>query len=271
MKTEYLVIRLYSPMVSWGEIAVGEARNSSNYPSKSAIVGLFGAALGLRRDKADENKHLELAEGYLQSVKLVSSGKLLKDYHTAQPPDSIGKFHYRTRRDEIIHGKDRLGTILSSREYRTDAHALVAIKANENTKWTIKNLKESLLKPKFHLYLGRKSCPLAVPLDPQIISAENFRQALDNYKLKSLIPRWRNKETPGWAKESRWLPDDTITHYYWEGAINEFSPEDDVFRIEAVQQLVRRDQPLSRVRWQFQSRTEFLWLKPNDKKTLETQ
>ena len=37
-------------MASWGEIAVGENRHTASYPSKSAIIGLLGAALGIKRD-----------------------------------------------------------------------------------------------------------------------------------------------------------------------------------------------------------------------------
>ena len=47
---DILVFRLYGPMASWGEIAVGENRHTANYPSKSALLGLLGAALGIERD-----------------------------------------------------------------------------------------------------------------------------------------------------------------------------------------------------------------------------
>ena len=109
---EHLTFRLYGPMASWGEIAVGESRHTDYYPSKSAIIGLLGAALGLRRE--EEEAHQNLANAYLQATKVLRSGQLLKDYHTAQAPDSAGKFRYRTRRDEIVKGRDRLGTVLSS-------------------------------------------------------------------------------------------------------------------------------------------------------------
>lgn len=259
---DYLVFRLYGPMASWGEIAVGEMRHSSNYPSKSAIVGLLGAALGILREEDD--RHLNLVNAYQQAVKVLSAGRQLRDYHTAQAPDSVGKFRYRTRRDELIAGRERLGTVLSSREYYTDAQAVVALQGGEQAKWTLYELKEALRKPKFHLYLGRKSCPLAAPLNPEVVQAAGFLQALDNYSLKPLLVNSQDKPQPEWMTDKRWLPEDSLARYYWEGAINDFAQEDNVFSESQVQQLIRHDKPLSRQRWQFQTRKEYCWLRDNN-------
>lgn len=250
---DYLVLRLYGPMASWGEIAVGEVRRSGSYPGKSAVTGLLAAALGI--DREQDQTHSSLAEGYQQAVKLLSSGRLLKDYHTVQAPDSAGKFRYRTRRDELIIGKERLGTLLSSREYRTDAQTIVAIRARSNAPYNLQELKQALESPRFHLYLGRKSCPLAAPLAPQLIKADNLRQALDNYRLGELLV-----DAPEWSNDQRWLANDQLIHYYWEGTMSDFSANEDGFDPQKVQALNRYDKPLSRVRWQFQPRTEYLWL-----------
>lgn len=250
----YLTFRLYGPMVSWGEIAVGEARHTARYPGKSAICGLLAAALGIER--TEESQHQSLTEGYLQAIKMETTGHLLKDYHTAQAPDSSGKFRYRTRRDELVHGRDRLGTILSSREYRTDSQAIVALCEQEGAPYTLGALQQALLSPIFQLYLGRKSCPLAAPLDPQLIDAENFKAAFDGYHLKPLLV-----DEPEWSNDKRWLKPDALTHYYWEGTPDEFMPfhENDL-SARQLQKLTRYDKPLSRQRWQFQPRTEYLWL-----------
>lgn len=250
---DYLVFRLYGPMASWGEIAVGEARHSAIYPSKSAITGLLAAALGIRREQ--EELHNQLTEGYWQAVKLLKAGQVLKDYHTAQAPDSVGKFRYRTRRDEIVQGKDRLGTVLSTREYRTDAQAIVAIKALDGAPYDLQSLQQALQSPKFHLYLGRKSCPLSAPLATQIITADSFRQALDSYSVKTLLSGKYD-----WERDARWLPHDDLTHYYWEGDLHSFSAQDQIFNPQHVQKLSRHDKPTSRLRWQFAPRTEYLWL-----------
>jgi len=45
----FLLFRLYGPLASWGEIAVGEVRPTALQPTRSALLGLLGAALGVRR------------------------------------------------------------------------------------------------------------------------------------------------------------------------------------------------------------------------------
>jgi CRISPR system Cascade subunit CasD len=274
---KYLLFRLYGPLASWGEIAVGESRHSAIYPGKSAMLGLIAAALGIRRD--EEQRQAALAAGYRFAVKVISAGHPLRDYHTAQAPDSVGKFVYRTRRDELVVGKARLGTILSSREYRCDALSLVAVVAEEGAPYSLDEIRESFLKPKFHLYLGRKSCPVAAPLNPLVRDASGFGEALDNYPNGALfVSNWllrtARKETaesgvladaPSLAKFSR--EDENVfaynkqpVRYYWEGNLDDLRPGEAL----AVQTLTRHDQPLSRARWQFAQRTEHLHIGKGD-------
>ena len=248
----YLVFRLYGPMASWGEIAVGESRHTAVYPAKSALSGLLGAALGI--DRADDDALQSLANDYSFAVKLLRGGQLLKDYHTAQAPDSVGKFQYRTRRDELVTGRERLGTVLSSREYRTDSQAIVAVAHIENARWSLSALLQALQKPRYHLYLGRKSCPLAAPLNARIVEAVNFRTALDQFEPGALLINQTQ-----WFQDDRFLPDDKVCRYFWEGSTESFSGNDDEFHTSQVQVLTRHDQPLSRKRWQFQPRLENQW------------
>jgi CRISPR system Cascade subunit CasD len=250
---DILIFRLYAPLASWGEIAVGESRHTANYPSKSALIGLLGAALGVGRD--DEEQQRQLQHGYAFAVELFTAGGLLRDYHTAQVPDSVGKFAYRTRRDELVLGKERLGTILSSREYRTDTLALVAVRALADAPYTLTEIREKLLKPVFHLYLGRKSCPLAAPLNPQLLSGQpNYFAAFKAYQHKPLLPTFKTANAGGLSeRDFYWLGEPKDRHYYWEGAPEDFS---DTLDLTRRQTRIRHDQPLSRKRWQFAPRQE---------------
>lgn len=249
---DILLFRLYGLMASWGEIAVGESRHTANYPSKSAVLGLIGAALGIERD--DEVMQSRLQQGYSLAVEVLSTGQLLRDYHTAQVPDSVGKFTYRTRRDELILGKERLGTILSSREYRTDALALVALRALTDAPFSLSQIREKLLKPVFHLYLGRKSCPLAAPLHPQLLTDQaNFLAAFKAYRHQSLLPTGQSIDGQPSERDCYWLGINGERHYFWEGAPEDFSGNPDLTR---RQTRIRHDQPLSRKRWQFVPRQE---------------
>ncbi|WP_333872995.1 type I-E CRISPR-associated protein Cas5/CasD [Methylobacter sp.] len=249
---DILVFRLYGPMASWGEIAVGESRHTASYPSKSAIIGLLGAALGIARN--EEEKQQQLQQGYALAVELLTAGHLLRDYHTTQVPDSVGKFTYRTRRDELILGKERLGTILSSREYRTDALALVAVRVLVDAPFTLAEIQAALLQPKYHLYLGRKSCPLAAPLQPQLITDQlNYYDAFKAYQHKPMLPTSIASNGTLAKRDYDWLGRPNDRHYYWEGQPEDFS---DTLDLTLRQTRTRHDQPLSRKRWQFMPRQE---------------
>ncbi len=249
---EYLLFRLYGPMASWGEIAVGETRHTANYPGKSAIIGLMAAALGIKR--AESEKQQQMQQGYALAVKVYSQGRLLRDYHTTQVPDSVGKITYRTRRDELVFGKARLGTILSSREYRSDALALVAVKALPDAPNDLQTIKKYFEKPRFHLYLGRKSCPLAAPLDPQIAeNKNNYYEAFKAYEHKPMMPTNKSCEGTISVCDAYWLRQADVRYYYWEGEASDFS---DTLDLSRMQTRIRHDQPLSRKRWQFSPRKE---------------
>jgi len=249
---DYLLFRLYGPMASWGEIAVGETRHTASYPGKSAIIGLLSAALGIKRN--DTNKQRQMQQGYALAVEVYSQGTLLRDYHTAQVPDSVGNFNYRTRRDELVLGKARLGTILSSREYRSDALSLVAVRPLSDAPYNLQTIKEHLEEPRFHLYLGRKSCPLAAPMNPQIREdKKNYYEAFKAYEHRPMMPTDRAFEGTLSVRDAYWLRLADDRHYYWEGETSDFS---DTLDLSRMQTRIRHDQPLSRDRWQFSPRQE---------------
>lgn len=246
---DYLLFRLYGPMASWGDIAVGESRHSFRGPTKAAVMGLVAAALGIKRE--EEERHLALNRSYSMATAVITQGQLLRDYHTVQAPDAVGKFRYRTRRDELILGKARLGTVLSSREYRTDALAWVALRASDDMPYSLPQLADALAEPVFLLYLGRKSCPLGAPLDAQLIVAKDFQQAFSRYQPRSLCAADRGMSAS--AMDERYLSQGGAVEYYWEGQVDDFADKENLNRAQ-VMTLTQHDQLLSRVRWQFSAR-----------------
>jgi CRISPR system Cascade subunit CasD len=188
---DYLVFQLYGPIAAWGDIAVGETRPSTMTPSKSAVVGLVAAALGLRRPDTAQTEaqrseweldHLALADGYGMAIKVDAVGVPLTDYHTVQVPSSgtgRNRQFFATRRDELNRGpKSDLNTILSRREYRQDVYYAIALWARSQAPHTLRELRQALLEPRFVLYLGRKSCPLGLPLQPRDQARGNDRSGI---------------------------------------------------------------------------------------------
>ena len=78
-----LLLRLAAPLQSWGADSKFEIRKTDREPTKSGVVGLLAAALGLRRDEADALQEL----GQLRfAVRVDREGSLLVDFHTAGNP-----------------------------------------------------------------------------------------------------------------------------------------------------------------------------------------
>lgn len=230
--TEFLLFTLYGPLASWGEIAMGESRHTTMYPTRSALLGILGAACGIERQ--DTSGQQALRNGYRFGLRVRSFGDSLRDYHTMQYGKPARNQVFRTRRDELENAKS-IGTHLSARDYRTDAIAVVAAQALEDSPVSLDGLADLLRHPTFVLYLGRKSAPLAWPLDPVVVVAEDLRSAFG-------------------AREERLNTLDGLTGehpdaFFWEEGIRSGIPESSVHW--------RYDQPVSRDRWQFTRRREW--------------
>ena len=235
IKKEYLIFHLYGPMASFGDVAVGEYRPTHAHPTKSAILGIVSGALGIRRDEEERHKELESSFGF--AVMVLHEGQLLRDYHTSQVPSS-GKNYFATRKDELAEEKSKLHTILSARDYRTDAMYRVALWKKTTVGPGLSELQNSLEQPVFVPYLGRKSCPVSLPMDPEIVSSENEVTALEasqiriKDKMGKILSR---KENTGYL-------------VYTESANHK----------NTIQSVWRKDKLTSRNRWQFSDRREFM-------------
>lgn len=227
---KYLLFRLYGPMSSWGDIAVGETRPSFPHPSKSAIIGLVVGALGIRRD--EEEKHCRISDALGFAVLVESLGLPLSDYHTAQVPS--GNERHCTRRDELSGVKSDLNTILSTRDYRLDGLYMIILWERKSSEWNLERIVTALTQPAFVPYLGRKSCPTALPFEPQVVDAVSIVEAIGKGKFMDIL------ELKSGLAGPRML--------YWD--------DDGEAGIGHQHIFERRDAPLSRTRWQFDVRKE---------------
>lgn len=264
---DYLIFQLYGQLSSWGDIAVGETRPSALTPSKSAILGLVAAALRLKRPDTihyehDEPRtarervecevsHSKLAEGYGIAIKVEALGLPLSDYHTVQVPSSGAGRNRRvfsSRQDELAKGnKAGLNTILSQREYRQESYCVVALWARPDAPYALNKLCDALLEPGFTLYLGRKACPVALPLQPRVVQAKHMEDALASVSLHDVLRSLAEAEG---RKES------VLARYFVSSAPLLLWDSDATTRLVSEQTIARRDVSLSRRRWQFKVRDE---------------
>lgn len=246
-----LVFQLQAPLAAWGEPAVGESRGTGTTPAHSAIVGLLGAALGILRD--DEVGHARLRDGYGFAVGLLQEGSLLRDYHTAQVPGRSalkGRPQF-TRRQEMAVPKHDLNTILSTRDYRQNAGCLVALQAlaSDTSAPSLETLAQALREPRFVLYLGRRACPPAAPLWPQLFDAGSAHAALAQYAERFEAARQAAANSKGQAPLEAL---GRLQRLMFDERVQSGVPPDLSTR--------RKDRLIRRTGWQFGDRTEHVAL-----------
>jgi CRISPR system Cascade subunit CasD len=229
----FLTFALVAPLASFGAIAVGERRPTWDRPARSAVLGLVGACLGVERE--DDAGQAALAGDYGVALLCHAPGRLLADYHTAQVPPARGKRRFATRAQELA--APDLSTILSRRDYRTGAWHLGALWVRGQAPcWPLEAIVTAMRTPGFVPYLGRKSCPLGLPLHPLLDDAPDPGTALARRHRSGPEARFRHRvDTAGEAVVAR-------DHWGEPSA---------ALRVE-----LRRDQPRSRRLWQFDLREE---------------
>ncbi|PZR07805.1 MAG: type I-E CRISPR-associated protein Cas5/CasD [Azospirillum brasilense] len=244
----YLTFALVAPLASFGGIAVGERRGGWDRPARSAVLGLLGACLGVERE--DDAAQAALAADYGLALLCHAPGRLLPDYHTAQVPPAARNRRFVTRAEELA-SRD-LNTVLSRRDYRSGAWHLGALWARgEAPRWSLEQLREAMEQPAFVPYLGRKSCPLGLPLAPEMTEAEDPVQALERRhaegpEARLLLPR------AGWREIT--MRDALADQAADPLIVLDAADAADGPRLLRVE--MRRDQPRSRRRWQFDLRRE---------------
>ncbi|HHB8312376.1 TPA: type I-E CRISPR-associated protein Cas5/CasD [Klebsiella pneumoniae] len=230
--SQYLVFQLHGPMASWGVDAPGEVRHSHELPSRSALLGLLLAALGIRRE--EEQRLNAFNQHYSFLLCASSEPRWARDYHTVQMPKEVRKARYFSRREEL-QDPELLSALISRRDYYTDAWWMIAVAVTPDAPYSVEQLHEALRYPVFPLYLGRKSHPLALPLMPLLLeghAAEVLRQAYRQYQERFNLLRLSLRQ----LQDQCW----------WEG---------EHAGLVANKILRRRDCPLNRQHWLFGERS----------------
>ena len=233
---EHLVFLLAAPIASFGSYAGHERRGSESVPMRSAVLGLVGAALGV--DRADPEGQVAL-RAYSVAVQSFQRSIPLRDYHTVQTVPTARARRPETRRDALKRAGSDANTVITLRDYRCDV--LVGACLWGAGRWRLGELAAHLRRPRFPLYLGRKSCPLANPVNANVVTAVGPVEALNRI------------EVPAWLHPLRWSERDRVLHPVYS------DPVDGLGETPASEQLPA--EPLDREAWTFGERT--VWLLAN--------
>lgn len=164
-----LLLRLVGPMQSWGTTSRFDQRDTGKEPSKSGVVGLLAAALGIGRDNWND---LEPLTEFAMGVRHDRPGVFKRDYQTAgcAAVDGIIKA-------DGTHSKNG---VVSYRDYLADAAFLVGLWGDN--KDLLVRAHDALQNPVWPLALGRKSY---VPTEPVWIP-----NGLVDSPLREALSQW---------------------------------------------------------------------------------
>ena len=168
-----LLLRLAGPMQSWGTTSRFDHRDTGKEPSKSGVIGLVAAALGIDRDNwTDVEPLTHLSMG----VRHDRPGVPKRDYQTAQ--------HIISADRSKIHE-----TAVTTRDYLADAAFLVGLECDERS--LAEQIGAALRNPVWPLALGRKS----------YVPSESIwmEDGLQDTPLREVLAQW-----PWIASKRKW-------------------------------------------------------------------
>ena len=176
-----LLLRLVGPMQSWGTTSRFDQRDTGKEPSKSGVVGLLAAALGIDREKWTD---LEPLTHLSMGVRHDRSGVPKRDYQTAgcATTDTVIKADGTPSKDGVV----------SHRFYLADAAFLVALEGDDRE--LLNKAHNKLKDPTWPLALGRKSYLPAEPIwIKEGIQEAPLLDTLKSYPWIGTLRRWEEK------------------------------------------------------------------------------
>jgi CRISPR system Cascade subunit CasD len=185
-----LLLRLVGPMQSWGTTSRFDQRDTGKEPSKSGVIGLIAAALGIDRENwMDLEPLTRLAMG----VRHDRPGVPKRDYQTAGCAVTDKKI---IKAD----GKPAKDGVVSQRFYLADGAFLVGLEGENRS--LLEMIHAAVRNPVWPLALGRKSY---VPSEP--IWIEN---GVQDVSLRDALAQW-----PWVALQRKWeeLPEKLLVSF----------------------------------------------------------
>nr|WP_255639362.1 type I-E CRISPR-associated protein Cas5/CasD [Deinococcus betulae] len=135
-----MLLRLVGPMQTWGTQSKFDDRDTERAPSRSGVLGLCAAALGI--DRAAPVDDL-VALGF--GVRVDRPGGVGRDYHTAQ----------------LVPGHPKTKTDVTTRFYLADAAFWAGLEGDPDL---LTRLNAALKNPHWPLSLGRRAFQASLPI-----------------------------------------------------------------------------------------------------------
>lgn len=169
-----LLLRLVGPMQSWGGQSRFVERDTGLEPTKSGVLGLVCAAMGVPR--TDDATLAQLGALWM-GVRVDREGVVCRDYQTVGGGEWPGRKQYGV----IKADGAAPDTVVSTRYYLSDAAFLVALGGARD--W-LERVQAALRSPIWPLFLGRKAFPPSEPVWlPEGVLEIGPIEALSSFRL----------------------------------------------------------------------------------------
>lgn len=163
-----VILRLIGPLQSWGIQSRFGNRDTQLEPTKSGVLGMVAAALGMHREN---DAFLATLAQCQMVVRVDAEARRMRDYHVTGGGTFKGH-PYGVWESDGFHGK----TVLSDRFYLTNAAFHVGVEYRDDA--LVERIAQALQTPVFPLALGRRACVPTVPVFGGVRYATSARDAL---------------------------------------------------------------------------------------------
>ncbi len=218
-ETAYLALRLQGPLQAWGFESQYNRRNTGLMPTKSGLLGMCLAALGIDRGSEEEKVWLEKTVNLRLLVLAVPRTiKRYGDKLVDLPVRRITDYH------TVMHTKSAEGNlkkdaVLTYRQYLCDTSFACVLSGDVEL---ISQLGNALENPVWGIWLGRKACVPTAPVFAGVFASEKVAlyQLLGDRNMEEFT---RQREVERFEEGTDSLPDQPLCFAAPDG-IRKFVP-----------------------------------------------
>lgn len=172
----FLIMQLDGVLQAWGDHTFEDYRPTVGFPTRSGLLGLLAACLGI--DRSDTKALTALDASVYFTVRA-------EDRHKSATARKMTDFHTVMDARKVDIRKSGEYPVVSRREYLCDAIFSVALELRSDAAYSLDQIESALKKPVFTPFLGRRSCPLSRPLLATRVDANNAAEALRQWSVRS--------------------------------------------------------------------------------------
>lgn len=174
--TDFLILQLDGVLQAWGDHSFEDYRPTVAFPTRSGLLGLIAACLGIDREDTDGLTALDRSLWFTVRA---------EDRSGDAPAHKLTDFHTVLNARKVDVRKPSEYPVVSRREYLCDGLFSVAVEQAANAAVTLDRIAAALQRPVFTPSLGRRSCALSRPLLAARLEAGNPAEALRCWSPRS--------------------------------------------------------------------------------------